>query len=133
MCPPSCPRACCPPAEYAGYAIPSSGGSPSSNAADELKRIEVGMVLSEGLLAASFQHACLPDLLHPDSFFSGAAKHPPSRPCLPWLQDSQARRFATDRTMRRRESHPGYEVGQTLITCRCDMRRPAPPAARLAT
>jgi CBS domain containing-hemolysin-like protein len=57
--------------EYAGYAIPSSGSSPSSNAADELKRIE----------------------------------------------ESQAHRFASDRTMRRRDSHPGYEVGQTLITC----------------
>lgn len=57
--------------EYAGYAIPSSGSSPSANAADELQRIE----------------------------------------------DSQAHRFATDRTQRRRESHPGYEVGQTLITC----------------
>ncbi|PSC67382.1 E3 ubiquitin-ligase [Micractinium conductrix] len=58
--------------EYAGYAIPSSGSSPSSsNAADELKRIE----------------------------------------------DTQAHKFASDRSMRRRESHPGYEVGQTLITC----------------
>lgn len=57
--------------EYAGYAIPSSGSSPSSSAADELKRIE----------------------------------------------DSKAHQFAADRTMRRRESHPGYEVGQTLITC----------------
>jgi len=34
------------------------------------------------------------------------------------LQDSKAHQFAADRTMRRRESHPGYEVGQTLITCR---------------
>ncbi|PRW33691.1 CBS domain [Chlorella sorokiniana] len=57
--------------EYAGYAIPSSGSSPSTSAADELKRIE----------------------------------------------DSKAHQFAADRTMRRRESHPGYEVGQTLITC----------------
>jgi hypothetical protein len=38
-------------------------------------------------------------------------------PLLP-LQESQAHRFASDRTMRRRDSHPGYEVGQTLITCR---------------
>ena len=34
------------------------------------------------------------------------------------LQDSQAHRFASDRSMRRRDSQPGYEVGQTLITCR---------------
>ena len=45
--------------------------------------------------------------------------------CLPCVQDSQARRFASDRTMRRRESHPGYEVGQTLITCRCGTCNPA--------
>ena len=38
-----CPPACLPPAEYAGYAIPSTGSSPGSNAADELKRIEVGV------------------------------------------------------------------------------------------
>lgn len=36
------------------------------------------------------------------------------------IEDSQAHRFAADRTMRRRESHPGYEVGQTLITCSPD-------------
>ncbi|KAI3425382.1 hypothetical protein D9Q98_009146 [Chlorella vulgaris] len=33
------------------------------------------------------------------------------------FEDSQAHKFAADRNMRRRDSHPGYEVGQTLITC----------------
>ncbi len=37
----SCPIQC---AEYAGYAIPSSGSSPSSSAAEELKRIEVRLM-----------------------------------------------------------------------------------------
>eukprot|EP00887_Chlorella_sp_A99_P002926 scaffold24.g2926.t1 len=33
------------------------------------------------------------------------------------IDETPGARFAHDRVLRRRESHPGYEVGQTLITC----------------
>lgn len=48
-----------------------------------------------------------------------ASAHPPTYPPNPApLQATPAARFAHDRNLRRRESNPGYEVGQQLITCR---------------